>query len=169
MPGQWEYQVGPCTGIASGDQLLASRYLLIRVCEQYGVVVSFDPKPIPGDWNGAGCHTNVSTKAMRAEGGYDAILKAMERLGAPGKQEEHIAAYDPSGGLDNQRRLTGAHETASYKEFSWGVANRGCSVRIPRMTEKEKKGYFEDRRPASNMDPYIVTGKIMETTVLPDC
>jgi len=169
MPGQWEYQVGPCTGIASGDQLLVSRYLLIRVCEQYGVVVSFDPKPIPGDWNGAGCHTNVSTKAMRAEGGYDAILKAMERLGAPGKQEEHIAAYDPSGGLDNQRRLTGAHETASYKEFSWGVANRGCSVRIPRMTEKEKKGYFEDRRPASNMDPYIVTGKIMETTVLPDC
>jgi len=168
MPGQWEYQVGPCTGIESPDQLLASRYLLIRVCEQYGVVVSFDPKPIPGDWNGAGCHTNVSTKEMRAEGGYEAIKKAMERLGAPGKQEEHIQAYDPSGGLDNQRRLTGAHETASYKEFSWGVANRGCSVRIPRMTEKEKKGYFEDRRPASNMDPYIVTGKIMETTVLPD-
>jgi len=168
MPGQWEYQVGPCVGIASGDQLLVSRYLLIRVCEQYGVVVSFDPKPIEGDWNGAGCHTNVSTKKMRAEGGYEVIKKAMERLGAPGKQEEHIQAYDPSGGLDNQRRLTGAHETASYMEFSWGVANRGCSVRIPRMTEKEKKGYFEDRRPASNMDPYIVTGKIMETTVLPD-
>ena len=168
MPGQWEYQVGPCTGIESGDQLMMSRYLLIRVCEQYGVQVSFDPKPIPGDWNGAGCHTNVSTKAMRADGGFEVIKKAMERLGAPGKQEEHIQAYDISGGEDNKRRLTGAHETAPITQFSYGVANRGCSVRIPRMTEKEKKGYFEDRRPASNMDPYVVTGKIMETCVLPD-
>jgi len=169
MPGQWEYQVGPCTGIESGDQLLISRYLLIRVCEQYGVRVSFDPKPIPGDWNGAGCHTNVSTKEMRAPGGYAVILKAMERLGADGKQDEHIKAYDISGGEDNKRRLTGAHETAPITKFSFGVANRGCSVRIPRMTEKEKCGYFEDRRPASNMDPYVVTGKIMETCVLPDC
>jgi len=168
MPGQWEYQVGPCTGIDSPDQLIMSRYLLIRVCEQFGVVVSFDPKPIPGDWNGAGCHTNVSTKQMRAPGGYDVILKAMSRLGAPGKQEEHIKAYDISGGEDNKRRLTGAHETAPITKFSFGVANRGCSVRIPRMTEKEKCGYFEDRRPASNMDPYVVTGKIMETCVLPD-
>jgi len=168
MPGQWEYQVGPCTGIESPDQLVMSRYLLIRVCEQLGVVVSFDPKPIPGDWNGAGCHTNVSTKEMRAPGGYELILKAMERLGAPGKQDEHIKAYDISGGEDNKRRLTGAHETAPITQFSFGVANRGCSVRIPRMTEKEKCGYFEDRRPASNMDPYVVTAKIMETCVLPD-
>ena len=168
MPGQWEYQVGPCTGIESGDQLMMSRYLLIRVCEQYGVQVSFDPKPIPGDWNGAGCHTNVSTKAMREENGWGKIMLAMERLGAPGKQEEHIQAYDISGGEDNKRRLTGAHETAPITQFSFGVANRGCSVRIPRMTEKEKKGYFEDRRPASNMDPYKVTSKIMETCVLPD-
>ena len=92
----------------------------------------------------------------------------MERLGAPGKPAEHIGVYDISGGEDNKRRLTGAHETAPIDVFSWGVANRGCSIRIPRMTEKDKCGYFEDRRPASNMDPYIVTGKIMETTVLPD-
>ena len=169
MPGQWEYQVGPCTGIDSPDQLIVSRYLLIRVCEQFGVIVSFDPKPIEGDWNGAGCHTNVSTKAMREDGGWDVIVKAMERLGADGKQEEHIKAYDISGGEDNKRRLTGAHETAPITKFSYGVANRGCSVRIPRMTEKEKNGYFEDRRPASNMDPYVVTGKIMETCVAPDC
>ena len=97
------------------------------------------------------------------------LIKAMERLGADGKQEEHIKAYDISGGEDNKRRLTGAHETAPITKFSFGVANRGCSVRIPRMTEKEKCGYFEDRRPASNMDPYVVTGKIMETCVAPDC
>jgi len=169
MPGQWEYQVGPCTGIESPDQLIMSRYLLIRVCEQFGVRVSFDPKPIPGDWNGAGCHTNVSTTDTRAPGGYSEIEKYMERYGAPGKQQEHIEAYDISGGEDNKRRLTGAHETAPITKFSWGVANRGCSVRIPRMTEKDQCGYFEDRRPASNMDPYVVTGKIMETCVLPDC
>jgi len=168
MPGQWEYQVGPCTGIESGDQLYMSRYLLLRVTEQFGIRVSFDPKPIPGDWNGAGCHTNVSTKSMRRPGGWDVIKKAMERLGAPGKHAEHLAAYDLCGGEDNKRRLTGDLETSSPTQFSWGVANRGASVRIPRMTEKDGFGYFEDRRPSSDMDPYIVTSKIIETTVLPD-
>ena len=81
----------------------------------------------------------------------------------------HVRSYDIKGGEDNKRRLTGAHETAPIDKFSFGVANRGCSVRIPRSTEKEKKGYFEDRRPAANMDPYAVTGKLMETCVLPDC
>ena len=147
MPGQWEYQVGPCTGIESGDQLIISRYLLIRVCELFGLRVSFDPKPIPGDWNGAGCHTNVSTKVMREPGGWDSIVKAMDRLGAPGMQEEHIKMYDISGGEDNKRRLTGAHETAPITKFSWGVANRGCSVRIPRMTEKESTLFTQHRPP----------------------
>ena len=160
MPGQWEYQVGPCEGIKSGDDLWISRYLLQRVCEDSNVVVSFDPKPIPGDWNGAGCHTNYSTAKMRAEGGLTEILAAIEKLGK--KHDEHIAAY----GSGNERRLLGSHETASISKFSYGVANRGASIRIPRNTEKAKRGYLEDRRPSANMDPYVVTGMIFRTTVL---
>jgi len=160
MPGQWEYQVGPCEGIQSGDQLWLSRYLMQRVCEDFGIRVSFDPKPMSGDWNGAGCHTNYSTEEMRQDGGYDAIIKAIEKLGA--KHEEHIAVY----GKGNERRLTGAHETAPINQFSYGVAHRGASIRIPRQAKLEGKGYFEDRRPASNMDPYVVTAKIVQTTIL---
>jgi glutamine synthetase len=160
MPGQWEYQVGPCVGIESGDQLWMSRYILLRVCEDFGVNVSWDPKPIAGDWNGAGCHTNYSTKAMRADEGMKAIMDAIKELGK--KHKLHIAAY----GKGNERRLTGAHETASIDSFSFGVANRGASIRIPREAEKYGKGYFEDRRPASNMDPYVVTSRIVKTTIL---
>jgi glutamine synthetase len=160
MPGQWEYQVGPCVGIQSGDHLTMSRFILQRVCEDFGICVSFDPKPIPGDWNGAGCHTNYSTKIMRASGGYDHIIKAIEKLGR--KHQEHVACY----GLGNERRLTGAHETAPIDKFSYGVAHRGASVRIPRGTKADGCGYFEDRRPSSNMDPYTVTSKIAKTTLL---
>lgn len=160
MPGQWEYQVGPCTGIESGDELWISRYILLRVCEDFGVNVSWDPKPIPGDWNGAGCHTNYSTKSMRADGGMKQILSAIEKMAK--NHDVHIAAY----GSGNERRLTGLHETASIDKFSYGVANRGASVRIPRTAEADGKGYFEDRRPSSNMDPYIVTSRIVKTTIL---
>merc|ERR1711967_83720 len=160
MPGQWEYQIGPCTGIESGDHMWMSRYLMVRVCEMMGVNVTFDPKPMSGDWNGAGCHTNYSTKPMREAGGYSVIIEAIEKLGK--KHEEHIKVY----GEGNDRRLTGAHETAAIDKFSYGVANRGASIRIPRDAERDGKGYFEDRRPASNMDPYVVTSKIFDTTCL---
>jgi len=161
MPGQWEFQIGICHGIEIGDHLWISRYLLNRVGEELGIVISFDPKPIPGDWNGAGCHTNYSTKATRAAGtGFEAVLAQIEKLKA--KHDEHIKVY----GEGNARRLTGAHETAPIHKFSFGVANRGASVRIPRQTEKMKCGYYEDRRPASNMDPYVVSKKIVQTTIL---
>jgi len=160
MPGQWEYQIGPCVGIESGDHMIMSRYLLLRVCEDYGVIVTLDPKPIPGDWNGAGAHVNFSTEKMRNDGGYAVIIEAIEKMGK--KHQEHIALY----GEGNDRRMTGAHETAPIDKFSYGVAHRGASVRIPRTAKLEGKGYFEDRRPASNIDPYVVTGKVFKTCIL---
>jgi len=164
MPSQWEYQVGPCEGISMGDHLWVSRYILARVAEEFDVVVSLDPKPIPGDWNGAGCHTNISTTPMREAGGMPHIIKAIEAMST--KHKEHIAAYDPTQGADNARRLTGRHETASIHDFSYGVANRAASIRIPRQCEKDGCGYFEDRRPASNCDPYAVTGRIVKSICL---
>ena len=145
MPSQWEFQVGPCEGISMGDHLWIARYLLVRIAEQWGIKVSYHPKPLQGEWNGAGCHTNFSTKTMREEGGIKAIEAAIEKLSL--KHAEHIAVY----GEDNDLRLTGRHETGHISNFSSGVANRGASIRIPRHVNAQGYGYLEDRRPASNI------------------
>ena len=159
MPGQWEYQIGPTIGIAAADQLVMSRFILDRVCEDFGVIASLEPKPIKSaDWNGAGAHINFSTEGTRKAGGIDLIFKMCEALGT--KHAEHIAAY----GEGNAERLTGACETASIDTFKYGVADRGASIRIPRDTGFEKCGYLEDRRPASNVDVYLATSLIFETT-----
>jgi len=158
MPGQWEFQVGPLIGIEASDQLWIARYILQRIGESYGIVVDFDPKPVSGNWNGAGCHANFCIREFHQEGGLGlkAIYKALEKLEK--KHQEMIKFF----GEGNERRLTGDHETSSYENFSFGVGSRGVSIRIPNRTASLGRGYIEDRRPASNMDPYLVSSLLAQ-------
>ena len=157
--GQWEFQLFAKGAKKAGDEIWVARYLLDRLTEKYGYYIEYHPKPLGDtDWNGSGMHANFSNSVLRTCGDkkvYEAICEAFRPV-----VKEHIEVY----GEHNEQRLTGKHETASIHDFSYGVSDRGASIRIPIATvERGYKGWLEDRRPASNGDPYKIASRIIKT------
>jgi len=164
-PSQWEFQIGPCEGIVAGDQLWVARYILHKLSEEFGVCISFNPKPLANPWNGSGLHTNFSTIETRTSDsdgvGLKTIYKYIDRLSK--RHDEHIGVYG-----DNSQRLNGTCETSDARTFSYAAGSRGASIRIPNSVLQSGCGYLEDRRPASDADPYRVTAAIFSTACLHD-
>ncbi|CAB1436921.1 unnamed protein product [Pleuronectes platessa] len=161
---QWEFQVGTSEGIEMGDHLWMARYILHRVCEDFEVVASLDGRPLKGSIYSSVCHINFSTKEMRSEGGLQHIEEAIRKLSK--RHSRHLSVYDAHGGADNIHCLTGQGWTSSFHHFSTAVGSREVSVRIPDHVSRMGCGYFEDRRPFANCDPYPVMRALVETCLL---
>jgi glutamine synthetase len=158
--GQWEFQIFGKGSRTAADQMWMARYILMRLCESFGIDINWHCKPLGKDvdWNGSGMHTNFSTTHLREVGGKDYFEKLMAAFDK--YKNEHIAVYGP----DNHLRLTGLHETQSIDKFNYGIANRGASVRVPHsFVDNDYKGYLEDRRPNSQGDPYKIASRILQT------
>ncbi len=158
--GQWEFQTFAKGGKAAGDHTWAAKYLLERTAEKYGVSINYHCKPVLGDWNGSGMHANFSNTLLRTCGDQETYNSVCEAFASKEMIDAHIAVYGP----DNHLRLTGLHETQAIDKFSYGISDRGASIRIPIATvESGWKGWLEDRRPNSAADPYKVAGRIIKT------
>ncbi|MDT7827852.1 glutamine synthetase beta-grasp domain-containing protein [Pricia sp. S334] len=156
--GQWEFQLFAKGAKKAGDEIWIGRYLLDRLTESYGYYIEYHPKPIKGDWNGSGMHANFSNNTMRTCGSKETFMQICEAFRPV--TDEHIEVY----GEFNDQRLTGNHETAAIDDFRYGISDRGASIRIPIYTvDHGWKGYLEDRRPASNGDPYKIARRIVDT------
>jgi glutamine synthetase len=157
--GQWEFQIFGKGSKKAADEMWMARYLLERLGEKYGVDIEYHCKPLGDtDWNGSGMHANFSTTYLREIGGEPYFMALMDAFEAA--CEDHIAVYGP----DNHMRLTGKHETQAIDQFSWGIADRGASIRVPHSFPRNGyKGYLEDRRPNSQGDPYQIASQILKT------
>lgn len=156
-PAQWEYQIGPVEGIQIADYMIFAKYILYMLCEKYGLYSTFHPKPLNGDWNGSGCHINISSEKTRSLNGYEYILDIIRNM-----EQDHSNFIHNYCGKNNDMRLTGKHETSNVDNFTYGIGTRDTSVRIPFHTYNTKCGYFEDRRPGSSIDYYETIGQYIK-------
>lgn len=166
-PGQAEFQVFGDAWEACND-LVMLRFLLVRTAEKYGLKIDFSPVVVRGqnnNINNSGCHVNFSTEKMRAKGGLDYIYAFLDFLSETAEEYPPYSCkyvFESLYGKGVCERLTGRLETSHWTDFTWDIGTRDTSVRIPIGVSEAKCGYFEDRRPGANVNPYVIAWYIFE-------